>query len=92
MHYEMKNDPRVDFGIFLFKLMEKVQNDTCSYILVVKTDVYIRGNHFFKSHEMDVTSINNSTFDAWLKDYDNNITEYLDAINQEHFIDLNKVN
>ena len=89
LHFKMKNDPRVDFGIFLFKIAKKLQNDSCTYILTVCTNVYIRGTHFLKAHDLDVTNSTEATFNHWLQQYDDDINEYLDAENQEHLIKLN---
>ena len=84
----MKNEPRVDFGIFLFKIAEKVWNDNCMYILTVCTVVYIRGTHFLKAHDLDITNSTEATFDHWLQQYDDDINDYLDAVNEEHLIKL----
>ena len=54
LHFEMKNNPHVDFGIFLFKIAEKIHSDICNYILTVWTEVYIRGTRFVKTHDLDV--------------------------------------
>ena len=35
LHFEMKNDLCLDFGIFFFKIAEKIHSDTCNYILTV---------------------------------------------------------
>ena len=35
LHFEMKNDPCIDFGIFLFKIAEKIHSDSCNYTLTV---------------------------------------------------------
>ena len=56
LHFEIKNDPWVDFGIFLFKISKKIYSDSCNYILTVQTEVYIRGTHFVKTHDLDVTN------------------------------------
>ena len=58
MHFEM-NNPCVDFGVFLFKIAESRHSDACTYILTVKTEVYIRGNHFVNTHDLDVISPQN---------------------------------
>ena len=89
LHFEIKNDPRVEFGLFLFKITERIQNNDCRYILSVHTDVFIRGTHFLKMHDLDVTDCSQTTYDHWLQLYDEDIDKYLEAVNQEHVIDLN---
>ena len=65
MFHEIKNDPQVEFGVFLFQLEEKILKDVCRYTLVVRTNVYIRGTHFIKTHNMDVTDATPSDFEQW---------------------------
>ena len=89
LHFEIKNDPQVEFGLFLFKITERIQNNDCRYILSVHTDVFIRGTHFLKMHDLDVTDCSQTTYDHWLQLYDEDIDKYLEAVNQEHVIDLN---
>ena len=89
LHFEMKNDPRVDFDLYLFKISESLQDNNCRYILTVHTDMYIRGTHFLKTHDLDITDAAGSTYDHWLQLYDEDINEYLEAVNQEHLIHLN---
>ena len=89
MHFEMKNHPWVEFGLFVFKITEKIQNNDCRYILSVHTDVFIRGTHFLKTHELDVTDCSQNAYDHWLQLYDKDIDKYLEAVNQEHVIALN---
>lgn len=48
MFCEIKNDPQVEIGLFLFRLVEKIVNDVCRYNLVVRTNMYINGIHFIK--------------------------------------------
>ena len=82
LHFEMKNDPHIHFGIFLFKIAKKIHSDSCNYILTVQTEVYIRGTHFVKTHDLDVTNTVEATFDHWLHQYDDDINDYLEAVNQ----------
>ena len=89
LHFEIKNDPWVEFGLFLFKITERIQNNDCRYILSVHTDVFIRGTHFLKTHDLDVTDCPQATYDHWLQLYDEDIDKYLEAVNQEHVRDLN---
>ena len=89
LHFEIKNDPWVEFGLFLFKTTESVQNNDCRYILSVHTDVFIRGTHFLKTHELDITDSSQTTYDHLLQLYDKDIDKYLEAVNQEHIIYLN---
>ena len=53
------------------------------------TDVFIRGTHSLKMHDLDVTDCSQTTYDHWLQLYDEDIDKYLEAVNQEHVIDLN---
>ena len=48
------------------------------------TDVFIRGTHFLKMHNLDVTDCSQTTYDHWLQLYDEDIDKYLEAVNQEH--------
>ena len=79
----------MEFGLFLFKITEQVQNKDCRYILSVHMDVFIRGTHFLKMHDLDVTDCSQATYDHWLQLCDEDIDKYLEAVNQEHIIDLN---
>ena len=88
MFYEIKNDPQVDFGMFLFKLIEEIENGVCKYILVIWTNVYIWGTHFIKTHDMVVTEATPNQYNQWLLLYSSDIDEYLHAVNQEHIIEL----
>ena len=89
LHFEIKNDPWVEFGLFLFKITERIQNNDCRYILSVCTDVFIRGTHFLQTHDLDVRDCSQTKYDHWLQLYDEDIDKYLEAVNQEHVIDLN---
>ena len=89
MFCEIKNDPQVEFGLFLFELEEKILNDVCRYTLVVRTDICIRGTHFTKTHNMDVTDATPSHFEQWLHQFSSDIDEYLHTVYQEHIINLN---
>ena len=89
LHFEIKNDHRVEFGLFLLKLTERMQNNDCKYILSVHTDMFIRGIHFLKMHDLDVTDTSQTTYNHWLQLYDEDIDRYLKAVNQEHIINLN---
>ena len=89
LHFEIKNDPQVEFGLFLFKTTERIQNNDCRYILSMHTDLFIRGTHFLKMHDLDVTDCSQTTYDHWLQLYDEDIDKYLEVVNQEHVIDLN---
>ena len=40
-------------------------------------------------HDLDVTDCSQTTYDHWLQLYDEDIDKYLEAVNQEHVIDLN---
>ena len=88
LHFEMKNDPWVEFGLFLFKIIQRIQNNSCLYILFIHTGVYIRGTHFFKTHDLDVRDSSDATYEHCLQLYDDDINKYLEAVNQEHVIDL----
>ena len=77
MFCKIKNDPRVEFGFFLFKLEEKNLNDVCRYTLVVRTNVYIRGTHLIKTHNIDVTDTTPSYFKQWLHQFSFDIDEYI---------------
>ena len=74
---------------FCSKITERIQNNDCRYILSVHTDVFIRGTHFLKMHDLDVTDCSQTTYDHWLQLYDEDIDKYLETVNQEHIIDLN---
>ena len=82
LHFEMKNNPHVDFGIFLCKIAKKIHSDICNYILTVQTGVYIRGSHFVKTHDLDVTDSTQATFNHKLHQYDEDINDYLETVNQ----------
>ena len=56
MFFEMKNDPRVNFGLYLFKLIEEIDQDMCKYILIVQTDAYIWGVCFIRLYDLDITN------------------------------------
>ena len=71
------------------RLLNKFQNKNCRYILSVHMDVFIRGTHFLKKHDLDVTDCSQATYDHWLQLYDEDIDKYLEAVNQEHIINLN---
>ena len=58
------------------------------YTLIVRTDMYIRGTHFIKTH-MDVTNATPSDFDQWLQQFLSDIDEYLHTVYQEHIINSN---
>ena len=70
LHFEMMNNPHVDFGVFLFKIAENRHSDTCTYILTVKTEVCIRGNHLINTHDLDITDVSQVAFDHWLHQYE----------------------
>ena len=53
------------------------------------TDIFIRGTHFLRIHDLDVTDCSQTTYDDWLQLYDEDIDKYLAAVNQEHIVDLN---
>ena len=89
MHFEVKNDPWVEFGLFLFKITEQTEGIDWRYILSVHMDVFIRGTHFLKTHNLDVTDCTQVAFDNWLQLFDQDIDKYLEAVNQEHIIGLN---
>ena len=82
MHFEMKNDPCVDFGLFLFKIAKSRHSDACSYILTVKTEVDITGNHFINTHDLDITDVSQVVYDHWFHQYDEDINNYLEMKNQ----------
>ena len=89
MFYKIKNDPQVEFGMFLFKLIEQIENGVCKYIFIVCTDVYIWGTHFIKTHELVVTDTTPNQYDQWLQLYSSETDEYLQTVNQEHIVELN---
>ena len=80
IHYKMKNDPRVTFGLFLFHISEHIQKDTCLYRLTVHTDVHICTSHFIKTHEMDIMTATQDTYNHWLQDLSADIDNYLDLL------------
>ena len=82
LHFEMKNNPCVDFRIFLFKIAKRVHSNICNYILTVQTEVYIRGTYFVKTHDLDVTDSTQATFNLWPHQYDEDINGYLETVNQ----------
>ena len=42
----------------------------------------MRGTHFVKTHDLDVTDSTQITFDHWLHQYDEDINDYLETVNQ----------
>ena len=81
--------PRWNLDCSCSRLLNKFKTKTADTFYLCTWDVFIRGTHFLKMHDLDVTDCSQATYDHWLQLCDEDIDKYLEAVNQEHIIDLN---